>query len=310
VVDGLAQSSRRRPAAQKWLQDNAEVLRNERIAPLADRAKEIWAALRQESNVELAEIRLVGLKTSRKVALRAGVDGAETEAFGVMSQGELQALALAIFIPRATSDESPFRFVVLDDPIQAMDPSKIEGFLSVLTELAAERQVIVFTHDDRLPAAISRADAPARVIQVNRRANSVVSMEESSNPASRALDDAVAIAYDEKVPDEVKRRAIPHLCRDALEYPAWDVYSTRTLTAGASRTEAEAAWEGAKRIRARLTLALGGGDTALDAWLGTWSARKLALKVANKGVHEGFDDYKAAVNATRTAVNDLVNTAR
>jgi len=294
--------------AQKWLQENAEVLRNERIAPLADRAKEIWAALRQESNVELAEIRLVGQKTSRKVALRAGVDGAETEAFGVMSQGELQALALAIFIPRATSDESPFRFVVLDDPIQAMDPSKIEGFLSVLTELAAERQVIVFTHDDRLPAAIRRADAPARVIQVNRRANSVVSVEESSNPASRALDDAVAIAYDENVPDEVKRRAIPHLCRDALEYAAWDVYSMRTLTAGASRTEAEAAWEAAKRIRARLTLALGGGDTALDAWLGTWSARKLALKVANKGVHDGFDDYKAAVNATRTAVNDLGNT--
>jgi ABC-type hemin transport system ATPase subunit len=297
-------------AAQKWLQDNAEVLRNERIAPLADRAKEIWAALRQESNVELAEIKLVGQKTSRKVALRAGVDGAETEAFGVMSQGELQALALAIFIPRATSDESPFRFVVLDDPIQAMDPSKIEGFLSVLTELAADRQVIVFTHDDRLPAAIRRANASARVIQVTRSANSVVGIQESSNPAKRALADAVAIAYDESVPDEVKRRAIPHLCRDALEYAAWDVYSMRTLTAGASRADAEAAWEDAKKIRARLTLALGGGDTALDAWLGSWSARRLALKVANKGVHDGFDDYKAAVNATKTAVSDLVNTAR
>jgi hypothetical protein len=74
--------------------------------------------------------------------------------------------------------------------------------------------------------------------------------------------------------------------------------------------EAEAAWEDAKKIRARLTLALGGDDTALDAWLGSWSARKLALKVANKGVHEGFDDFKAAVNATRTAVADLAKTVK
>ena len=293
-----------------WLQDNTDRLRNERIQPLADEARRIWAALRQESNVDLAAIRLMGKKNTRQVVLKAGVDGTETEALGVMSQGELQALALAIFIPRATSDESPFRFVVLDDPIQAMDPSKIEGLLSVLTNLAVDRQVIVFTHDDRLPAAIRRADAPARVIQVTRSANSVVSIEESSNPASRALDDATAIAYDEAVPDEVKRRAIPHLCRDALEYTAWDVYSARTLTAGASRMEAEAAWEDAKKIRARLTLALGGDDTALDAWLGSWSARKLALKVANKGVHEGFDDFKAAVNATRTAVADLAKTVK
>ena len=70
---------------------------------------------------------MTGKKNTRQVLLKAGVDGSETEALGVMSQGELQALALAIFIPRATSDQSPFRFVVLDDPIQAMDPSKIEG---------------------------------------------------------------------------------------------------------------------------------------------------------------------------------------
>ena len=135
----------------KWLQKNAGVLRNERIAPLADQAKRIWAALRQESNVDLGEIRLEGQKTTRRVVLKADVDGSDTDAFGVMSQGELQALSLAIFIPRATSPASPFRFLVLDDPIQAMDPSKIDGFLEVLVDLAETRQVIVFTHDDRLP---------------------------------------------------------------------------------------------------------------------------------------------------------------
>ena len=294
--------------ALTWLQANADVLRNERIQPLADEAKKIWAALRQESNVDLEGIQLTGKKNTRQVLLKAGVDGSETEALGVMSQGELQALALAIFIPRATSDQSPFRFVVLDDPIQAMDPSKIEGLLTVLTELAAERQVIVFTHDDRLPAAIRRVAAAARLIEVTRSANSIVTIEESSNPASRALDDAIAIAYDEAVPDEVKRRTIPYLCRDALELTAWDVYLSRTLSDGAPRADAEKAWQD-KKVRARLTLALGGGETALDAWLGNWSQRKMALMVANK-VHAGFDDFVGAVNATRTAVADLVKTAR
>ena len=101
--------------------------------------------------------------------LTADVDGSDTEAFGVMSQGELQALALAIFIPRATSPASPFRFLVLDDPIQAMDPSKIDGFLEVLVRLAADRQVIVLTHDDRLPAAVRRSHAPARIVEVSPR---------------------------------------------------------------------------------------------------------------------------------------------
>jgi DNA repair exonuclease SbcCD ATPase subunit len=170
--------------AFKWLQKNAGVLRNERIAPLANQAKAIWATLRQESNVDLGEIRLEGQKTTRRVVLKADVDGSDTEAFGVMSQGELQALALAIFIPRATSSASPFRFLVLDDPIQAMDPSKIDGFLEVLTRLAEERQVIVFTHDDRLPSAIRTSRARARIVELIRGANSVVTVTESSRPAA------------------------------------------------------------------------------------------------------------------------------
>ena len=218
--------------ALKWLQGNAGQLRNERIAPLATRARAIWAALRQESNVELGAIRLEGQKTTRRVLLEATVDGSEAEAFGVMSQGELQALTLAIFIPRATAAESPFRFVMLDDPIQAMDPSKIDGLLDVLIELAADRQVIVFTHDDRLPSAIRRSRVNARIIEVVRGANSTVSVVESTRPATRLLDDAYAVAADDAVPAKIKRAAIPALCREAVEAAAWDLYSAKAFAGG------------------------------------------------------------------------------
>lgn len=239
--------------AQKWLQANASELRNQRIAPLADQAREIWSTLRQESNVDLGEIRLEGQQTNRRVVLKADVDGSGTEAFGVMSQGELQALALAIFIPRATSPESPFRFLALDDPIQAMDPSKIDGFLQVLTSLAQNRQVIVFTRDDRLPSAIRRSRAPARIVEVSRGANSVVTVTESSRPATRLLDEAFAVAVDDAVPDGIKKAAVPALCREALEATAWDVFSARALSNGQSRADVERTWEKATSTKPRST---------------------------------------------------------
>jgi len=293
--------------ALKWLQDNAAELRNQRIAPLAEQSRQIWAALRQESNVELGAIQLVGQKTSRRVLLKAEVDGSDTEAFGVMSQGELQALALAIFIPRATSPASPFRFLVLDDPIQAMDPSKIDGLLQVLTQLAETRQVVVFTHDDRLPAAIRRSRVPARVVEVVRGTNSVISVAEASRPAMRMLDDAFAVAADDAVPDAIKRGAVPVLCRDALESAAWDVFSTRRLGQGHSHAEVEQIWETARLTKRRLGLAVDpDNENALDRWLSGGAARRQALKIAASGAHNGVTNYRDAVQATRLAVGDLM----
>ncbi|WP_407687368.1 AAA family ATPase [Mycobacterium sp. HUMS_1102779] len=298
--------------ALKWLQANAGQLRNERIEPLAERSRQIWATLRQKSNVELGGIRLEGQKTNRRVVLHAAVDGSETEAFGVMSQGELQALALAIFIPRATSSESPFRFLVFDDPIQAMDPSKIDGFLEVLTSLAKDRQVIVLTHDNRLPAAIRASRAPARIVEVTRAPDSAISVVESTRPATRLLDDAFAIAADDAVPEDIKRSAIPALCREALEAAAWDVYSSKALAGGRSREEIEDAWGKATKTARRLALALSGNaedDAAVNKWKAGGFERKRTLSVVNKGVHAGVWDYKGAVNDARLVVGDLVGGA-
>ncbi len=299
--------------ALKWLQANAGELRNQRLAPLAQQAKEIWAALRQESNVDLGAVRLEGQKTTRRVVLHADVDGSESEAFGVMSQGELQALALAIFIPRATSPQSPFRFLVLDDPIQAMDPSKIDGFLQVLTVLAKDRQVIVFTHDDRLPAAIRRSRAAARVIEVIRGANSAVTMTEASRPATRLLDDAFAIAADEAVPEDIKKAAVPMLCREAFEATCWEVFAAKAWARGQSRAEVEAHWERATTVRRRLALALAldaHDDAAVERWRSGGRARRDTLSVINTGLHRGVADYRSAVNDARRVIGELDELAR
>src|SRR6202042_121261 len=92
---------------------------------------ENWTELRQDSNVSLGELRLLGASNQRRLSLDVKVDGEDGSALGVMSQGELNCLALSLFLPRASMPESPFRFVVIDDPVQAMDPAEVAGRGSV-----------------------------------------------------------------------------------------------------------------------------------------------------------------------------------
>ncbi|MEO8681289.1 MAG: hypothetical protein ABI665_19725, partial [Vicinamibacterales bacterium] len=55
--------------AEKWLKDASSEIRNERFAPIADKAMAAWEHLRQQSSVTLGKIELVGTKSSRRVSL-------------------------------------------------------------------------------------------------------------------------------------------------------------------------------------------------------------------------------------------------
>ena len=61
----------------------------------------------------------------------------------------LAGLAGSGAVPRGGAlRASPFRFLFIDDPVQAMDPAKVDGLARVLESTAAG-QTIVFTHDYR-----------------------------------------------------------------------------------------------------------------------------------------------------------------
>jgi ABC-type sulfate/molybdate transport systems ATPase subunit len=192
----------------------------------------------------------------------ATVDGVATEALPVMSQGELNAIALALFLPPATMAASPLRFVVLDDPVQAMDPAKVDGLTEVLIEYAKERQVVVFTHDDRLPESVRRTAPEARIVQVERGAGSKVEVAECQSPARRYVEDVRDLLRDENVPEDVLAKAVPGYARLAIEAAAHEVYFRRQLTAGANRHEVELAWTKALKTRQRIALALHGDKGA------------------------------------------------
>jgi predicted ATPase len=244
-------------AAEGWLKQAAEDLRNERFAPIKEKAQAIWNQLRMQSNVSLEDIRLAGTATRRQVELDVTVDGVAGAALGVMSQGELHALALSLFIPRATLPESPFRFVVIDDPVQSMDPARVDGLARVLQGVARERQVIVFTHDDRLPEAVRRLDVAATIIEVTRRGNSVVEPKPAQDPVSRYITDAIALAAShDGMPAQAVRRVVPVICRSAIEAACAEAVRRRRLAAGQPHAEVEALIDGLKGTRQFAALAL------------------------------------------------------
>lgn len=169
-------------AALEWLAEQARALRAERLGPVVTQAEQVWYRLRQERHIDLQGMRLIGRGVRRRVEVDVGVDGVEdrTSAPGLLSQGEFQALALSICLPRALVDGNPFGFLVLDDPVQAMDTETVEGLATVLAEVGGYRQLIVFTHDTRLSDALRRLGLPASIRTLNRDAMSNVWVTEGN----------------------------------------------------------------------------------------------------------------------------------
>lgn len=294
-------------AAKKWLNERAGPFRNKRLGTIAAQARKIWGQLRQESNVDLGNITLEGTATKRKAVLEGSVDGEPTKALPVMSQGELHALALALFLPRATATSSPFRFIVLDDPIQAMDPAKIDGFVQVLSEIAQTHQVIVFSHDDRLASTIRDTGTDARLIEVVREAGSKVTIRDNLNPAQRQVNDVFALLKDEGLPKEIRMRVMPGLFRLAVEAAAKQAFYTKRALAGGSRAESEKAWTAAMKTGQRMALAVYGDSKAdLTKWLDARPERRYTLRVCNALHGDGVDITKPEAEELERTVHALL----
>jgi predicted ATPase len=283
-------------AARAWLKATAVQLRNERVAPFAEHSQRIWAQLRQESNVELGAMTLEGANTRRRVVFPVSVDGADNgTALGVMSQGEMHALGLATFLPRGCAPESPFRFIVVDDPVQSMDPAKVDGLARVLAALAEQRQVVVFTHDTRLPDAIGRLDlGRARIVEVTRAERSVVTLRPGFDPVSRYLADAYALARNEEITAEVRAPVVAELCRSVLEAACHQVVWRLRVARGVRHDDIEAAIVAASR-RLTTTVALAlfddadrGGDVLGHLGRRHGPRAVAAYKACKEGVHGAY----------------------
>lgn len=298
--------------AQEWLKEVHSDLRSERLSPVAESAQQVWQELREGSSVVLESIELVGTANQRRLDLDVTVDGIEAPALGVMSQGELNSLALSLFLPRTTLDESPFRFLLLDDPVQAMDPAKVAGLARILSEIAKQRQVIVFTHDTRLLDALRHQRIPATVKEVVRGRQSSVKVVPQTDPATQMLDEAwrfTKTVDDRKIPESVGKQicsaVLPGLCRQALEAVLKNTARNRMIAQGKEFKEIEERIENAKRLTDLAELALfdeSSSNKDVYDWVRQRRPRAInTLKNCARGSHRHvvLSDPKAFVNRVR-----------
>jgi recombinational DNA repair ATPase RecF len=301
-------------SAEKWIETCAADQRDQRFEPVAQQVRSIWEALRQNSSVSIDEVVLSGTKTRRRVDVKVTVDDVESAALGVMSQGELHSLALSLFVPRATLPESPFGFLVIDDPVQAMDPARVEGLAHFLGQLGETRQVVVFTHDDRLPEALRRLRVPAKILEVLRRPDSTVEVGEASHPAQVYLSDARAVAKSDELPVALAAEVVPGLCRQALEAAAMDAARRQLFDQGLTHLEVERKLADQTRLLPRLALALFGDEERAGDVYGSlnnrWDRRSAdTVRGCNEGTHGselGRQDLVDLVASAQRLADNLI----
>jgi hypothetical protein len=186
-----------------------------------------------------------------------------------------------------------------------MDPARVDGLAQVLARTAKTRQVIVFTHDDRLPESTRRLGIDATIIEVVRHEDSVIDLRESLDPVERNLEDANAIALAKALPGELAHEIVPAFCRSAVEAAAIRVVRKRRIGRGEPHLQVEQLLDNSKATKVLLALALWDDATRAGEVLGTVSSRwgediGDAAGTAIRGTHSGYQgDLGELVRNTR-----------
>lgn len=79
----------------------------------------------------------------------------------VLSEGQLNVVALSYFLGLAlNASDGGLPFLILDDPLQAMDTVGALGFADLCRRIREHKQMIVTTHDRRFASLLARKLAP------------------------------------------------------------------------------------------------------------------------------------------------------
>lgn len=136
---------------QKALLTAKERLASKRLDYAKPRALSIYEQLVRHPRFNAFEIATTPM--SRKVDYNfvvsvAGKSGTEREARLVLSDGQITATAIGIFIGLAESAGHALDLLFIDDPTQNIDAPCKEAMARLMTEIAEKRQVVISTHDD------------------------------------------------------------------------------------------------------------------------------------------------------------------
>lgn len=237
--DELSPTKRSHEKALTWIKSEITRQRSIRLEAINTQITNTWQKFSGSDDLKLDPLELTGSTNRRKVSLTCQTGGSEANARSIFSQGQLHALALSIFLPRATHKGSPFKFLLIDDPVQSFDEWKTDGLASVLEELAQTRQVVVFTHDERLPKAASLLGITASVINITRNEDAALTITKRKSAATQALKEAYIMSKDEQLSPDAKVNIVAVCCRAAIESYAIERYRHKANQQGTPIEEIE-----------------------------------------------------------------------
>ena len=178
---------------------------------------------------------------------------------GMLSAGQRNALLLAPLL--ATADTGPFGFLVLDDPVHAFDGVRVDRLAWLINNLAADRRIVVLTHDRRLVEhllAFGGASAEAFTVARDPRSAQVTVTSTDATwlclikDARAVVEGSVVIPGSTTLPTTDLVRG---LCRQALDH-AVSVFVIRNAgRAGRDVAADVSALDAQQRTRQRLDLA-------------------------------------------------------
>jgi DNA repair exonuclease SbcCD ATPase subunit len=127
------------------LSDHLQEKQDERLDARGDEIKEWYSVMNPAANVAPSRLN-AGAESLR---IYAEAFGAELNVAAGLSQCQANTLGLSIHFMRALAPNSPYNFLVLDDPVQSMDDNHSEALIrDVVDDLVSGGQVqtIILTH--------------------------------------------------------------------------------------------------------------------------------------------------------------------
>ncbi|MET7393521.1 hypothetical protein ABZS66_08515 [Dactylosporangium sp. NPDC005572] len=212
----------------KW----TKTTRDELFRPIAESVQDIWSRLSIDTDLAVTDVALAGgTRRAGKVSIGLSMGGISIPSTdrptNILSTGQRNSLTLATYFPRAMQPDSPFGFLVLDDPVHSFDFGRVQYLASLLADLSDGRQIIVFTHDDRLWHELRALGIWAEHIRLDRvlGEDSVVRVSDATAPGLRHLDDLLETINSPTARDLATKEALSSLvlamCRQALDAEVW-----------------------------------------------------------------------------------------
>ncbi|MFD5090952.1 AAA family ATPase [Amycolatopsis thailandensis] len=178
--------------------------------------------------VLLADARLEGLELTPALGrtdsagLRLNLNGHKA-GLGVLSAGQYNAFVLSLLLAAGKTD--PFRFLVVDDPVHALDDIRTDAFATLVESYVDEgRQMVLLTHDDRLVDVLRIKVGGVTLLKLGRDRQNNLQWVDSTHPwqahvdnARSLLQQAVQAGSNQVLSEETLALLVLSLCRQAID---------------------------------------------------------------------------------------------